>query len=295
MTLTYTNSEQLFIGIDGGGSKCKAVIYAGNKILGEGLSGRANPLHGIQQTFTSMTQAVQLAAVNAELPTEALSQTIAGVGLAGVNLNKLKQQVEAWQHPFAQMFVTTDLHTACIGAHQGGDGAVIITGTGSCGYAHVGDKNLLIGGHGFGLGDKGSGAWLGQQAAAKALLALDGLAAETELCQLLFDYFEVSDAMGIVENLAGETSSHYAKLARYVLQAANDDEVANNIVTEGASYINDMARQLLSLNPPRFSMIGGLAEPLKPWLADDVIKQLKPAINSPEMGAVYYAQQQLLN
>ena len=61
-----------------------------------------------------------------------LKQVVAGLGLAGVNLPGLYQKINEWHHPFKEMFLTTDLHTACIGAHKGADGAVIITGTGSC-------------------------------------------------------------------------------------------------------------------------------------------------------------------
>lgn len=191
------------------------------------------------------------------------------------------------------MYVTTDLHTACIGAHRGADGAVIITGTGSCGYAHVGDDSLSIGGHGFALGDKGSGAWLGLKAAEHVLLALDGFATPTALTEMLLKHFGVSDALGIVEHLAGKSSSCYAELARSVLDCANaGDEVARGIVQEGADYISEMARKLFSLNPVRFSMIGGLAEPLQAWLGSDVVAKISETLAPPELGAMYFAQQQ---
>ncbi len=206
---------------------------------------------------------------------------------------RLYQLINEWQHPFAHMYLTTDLHTACIGAHNGEDGAVIITGTGSCGYAHVGEQSLLVGGHGFALGDKGSGAWLGQQAAEHALLNLDGFAQDSQLTQLILAHFNVSDAIGIVENLAGQSSSTYAKLARLVIQSAEQgDVVAIEIVKQGAKYISDMARKLFTLEPRRFSMIGGLAEPLQKWLDSDVGQQVQPALAQPEIGAILFAQQQ---
>ncbi|MGL5490811.1 MAG: BadF/BadG/BcrA/BcrD ATPase family protein, partial [Shewanella sp.] len=217
----------------------------------------------------------------------------AGLGLAGVNVPRLYKDVVNWQHPFAAMYVTTDLHTACIGAHRGADGAVIITGTGSCGYAHVGDASLSIGGHGFALGDKGSGAWLGLKAAEHVLLALDGFATPTALTEMLLSHLGVKDALGIVEHLAGKSSSCYAQLARNVLDCANaGDQVAIAIVQEGADYISEMARKLFTLNPVRFSMIGGLAEPLQAWLGSDVVAKISETLAPPELGAMYFAQQQ---
>ena len=294
MGLSQTKEQQLFIGIDGGGSKCRASVYnQANGVLGTGVAGRANPLHGLSQTFESILASTELALLDAGMTMADCGKLIAGLGLAGVNVPRLYQDVTQWQHPFAQMFVTTDLHTACIGAHKGGDGAVIITGTGSCGYAHVGEQVLCLGGHGFALGDKGSGAWLGLKAAEAALLHLDGFAPYTVLSERFLVHFGVNDAMGIVENLAGQSSSVYAKLARIVLQCAGEnDPVAKTIVQEGAQYISAMARKLFALKPSRFSMIGGLAEPLEAWLDKDVVERLAPTLAPPELGAIYFAEQE---
>ncbi|MGL4838036.1 MAG: N-acetylglucosamine kinase [Shewanella sp.] len=295
MGLVQTKDPQLFLGVDGGGSKCRASIYlADGTVLGTGVAGRANPLHGLTQALESIETSTRLALRDAGLQETDCQLLVAGLGLAGVNVPHLYQDIINWQHPFAAMYVTTDLHAACIGAHRGADGAVIITGTGSCGYAHVGNTSLSIGGHGFALGDKGSGAWLGLKAAEHVLLALDGFAAPTGLTQVLLQQLDVSDALGIVEKLAGKSSSCYAALARGVLDCAHQgDAVAAAIVQEGADYISEMARKLFSLNPVRFSMIGGLAEPLQAWLAADVVATISPTLAPPELGAMYFAQQQL--
>ncbi|MCL1044086.1 BadF/BadG/BcrA/BcrD ATPase family protein [Shewanella sp. 1_MG-2023] len=294
MGVNLQTESQLFIGIDGGGSKCRATIFCPQRgVIGTGVAGRANPLHGLEQTFESILASTQLAISDAKLNPDAVSTLVAGLGLAGVNVPRLYDLVNQWQHPFAKMYLTTDLHTACIGAHEGNDGAVIITGTGSCGYAHVGNQNLLIGGHGFALGDKGSGAWLGQQAAEHVLLNLDGFAEDTQLTQPLLAHFNVTDAMGLVENLAGQSSSTYAQLARIVLQQAEQgDAVAISIVKQGAKYISNMARKLFALQPTRFSMIGGLAEPLAVWLDKDVVARVELAISPPEIGAILFARQE---
>ncbi|MCL1141875.1 N-acetylglucosamine kinase [Shewanella gaetbuli] len=288
------SNTQLYIGIDGGGSKCRATIYnQALKPLGTGVAGRANPLHGLEQTFQSIQQSTELALKDAGLPIETCNELVAGLGLAGVNVGHFYQQIAQWQHPFKAMYLTTDLHTACIGAHNGEDGAVIITGTGSCGYSHVGEHSISLGGHGFALGDKGSGAWLGLKAAEHVLLSLDGFASSTSLTDKLLSHFNVDNAMGIVDNLAGKSSSIYAQLARYVLASANEgDAVAIAIVTEGAEYISALARKLFEINPSRFSMIGGLAEPLLPWLDEDVASKVSPSLSPPEFGACLYAQKQ---
>ncbi len=44
MGVNLQNESQLFIGIDGGGSKCRATIYSPKMgVIGTGVAGRANP------------------------------------------------------------------------------------------------------------------------------------------------------------------------------------------------------------------------------------------------------------
>lgn len=287
-------NSQLYVGVDGGGSKCRASIYTEDQqVLGTGVSGRANPLHGLEQTFESITESVLLALKDAGLPESTMGELIAGMGLAGVNVPRLYKKMMQWSHPFKAIYLTTDLHTACLGAHKSGDGALIITGTGSCGFAQVDDETLCLGGHGFALGDKGSGAWIGLKAAEHVLLNLDGFACDSALTPAILKHLDAQDAVDVVEKLAGKSSSCYAAMARCVIACAHEgDQVANNILKEGASYISQLARKLFSINPERFSMVGGLAEPLSKWLDDDVVERMSPTLAPPEAGAMYYAQKQ---
>ena len=196
-------SRSLFLGIDGGGSKCKAIVMnAHNEILGIGISGPANPLHGFEQATHSITQSATLALNNAGLAHIQLKEVIAGIGLAGVNMPILFEQVAAWQHPFNTMHLTTDLLIACLGAHHGNDGAVIISGTGSCGFCCVKEQHTVVGGHGFPQGDKGSGAWFGLQAVEQVLLSLDGLLPTTLMSKLLLKKLNCHNDIDLVEAVA---------------------------------------------------------------------------------------------
>lgn len=287
----------LFLGIDGGGSKCKAIVMnEHNEILGMGLSGPANPLHGFGQATHSIIESAKLALDNAGLAHIQLNEVIAGVGLAGVNMPILFDQVTAWQHPFKRMHLTTDLLIACLGAHQGGDGAVIISGTGSCGFACVNEQQTSVGGHGFPQGDKGSGAWFGLQAVEQVLLALDRLLPSTLMTAALLKKLKCRDAIDLVAAVANQNATFYAQLASLVFDAAAlGDKVALAIVANGADYINAMAETLLQKNPPRISMMGGLTPSLIPWLADTLQSRLSEPLNEPEVGAVLYAKQQQAN
>lgn len=291
MMAKQVQQDQLYIGIDGGGTKCRATIYSlEHGVLGTGLGGPANPLHGLERTLESIMVSTQLALQDAGLHVEQVNALNAGLGLAGVNLPALYDKIMQWDHPFQQMFLTTDLHTACIGAHEGEDGAVIITGTGSCGFSLVNGKTTNFGGHGFAQGDMGSGAWMGLEAVKATLLDLDGLGKNTLISTLLKQHFNTTTAMGIAEQMAGQPSSGYAKLARFVFTAAEqNDAIALSIVHQGADYVSRLAERLLESEPPRLSMIGGLAEPLNKWLSPHIAKKVELPKQPPEMGAIYFA------
>lgn len=293
MKVPASSANQLYVGIDGGGTKCRArILTADDKVLGSGLGGGANPFHGLAQAKANILQAVEMALTEAGLPNSAAADLVAGVGLAGVNLPSLFQEMSQWRHPFKKMFLTTDLHIACLGAHQRDEGAVMIAGTGSCGYAYAGGKATNLGGHGFPHGDKGSGGWAGLQAIKAVLLAFDGVGPQTILSEMVHELLG-AEGIAIVEKLGAAKAGDYAKFAPSVLKAARmNDEVAVAIMREGGDYLSAIADKLWATQPGRMSMIGGFAEPMQPWLRPDIAAGLSAPISQPEFGAVYFAKQQ---
>ena len=298
--LTSSNGQALFLGIDGGGSKCKAVLVDQyNKVLGTGISGPANPFHGFEQALASIVDSATLALTDAGLSPSETANIPAGIGLAGVNLPSLFSQVSAWQHPFKAMYLTTDLHIACLGAHQGQDGAVIVTGTGSCGFIYANNRSEMLGGHGFPHGDKGSGAWFGFKVVEQVLLSLDGISEPTLLVASLCSHLQIDTnalnneaiATTIVERVAGQNAVFYGQMAGLVFAAEQQDDIAKAIIAEGASYINGLANKLLAKQDIDIALMGGLAGTLTHYLAADIqAKLITPAYPS-ELGAVFFARQ----
>ena len=286
--------QHYFIGIDGGGTKCKAVLQNhSGQIIGEGLSGSANPATDLPLAITSIVESCELALANASLPLAHLQFCHVGMGLAGVNLPSINRKMREWQNPFASVHLTTDLHIACLGAHDGHDGAVIITGTGSSAFAVVDGDQLNLGGHGFTAGDKCGGAWMGLAATKVCLEALDGLADYSPLVDSLKQHLKCTDATAIAEIVNGAPAVFFATLAPLVINAAQqNDPNAVAILQNGGEYISKLAKRLLAHSGERLSMIGGLAPFITPWLDRDVQQRLVQPIHSPEFGALLLAQQQ---
>ncbi len=283
------SSKTYYLGVDGGGSKCKAIVYTADRgILGSGLSGSANAHQDLSLAKKSILEATEKAIANAGLSVEIISELIAGIGLAGVNLSGPYQSIVNWKAPFKRHYVLTDLEAASIGAHRGGNGAVVIAGTGSCGFVTVDGRSLTVGAHGFPHGDKGSGAWIGLQAVEHCLLAADHMREPGLLCEAI----QTKDPGALVQEIGCRSPGAYARLAPHVFDAADKgDIVARNILAEAGDYLSHVAFKLLEFQPPRLSFIGGVSKKILPWLKPELRDQILPALEPPEMGAVLFAQQ----
>ena len=122
-------------------------------------------------------------------------------------------EFQKYGHPFKAAVYTTDSHAACVGAHRGGDGGVVIIGTGSIGEAIVEGKRHRVGGWGFPVSDEGGGAWLGCEVARRALWALDGRAPWTPLLKSVAERFD-EDPHAMVRWMSGAKPEATPRLRR---------------------------------------------------------------------------------
>ncbi|MEP1383630.1 MAG: BadF/BadG/BcrA/BcrD ATPase family protein [Paraglaciecola sp.] len=288
--MVRSKAERYWVGVDGGGTKCKVVIMNDRlEVLANYISGPANPYQDLSLAINSISLGIEEAAKLAGLHNRQ-DKFIVGMGLAGVNVPRVFQLVDNWQNPYKSCHLTTDLHIACLGAHESDEGAVIVAGTGSCGYATSKNDSLLIGAHGFPAGDKGSGAWLGLKAIESVLLADNGLYPPTMLTELLFEQLQVTSCIEIVDCIQKANQNYYAQFAIQVFCAANKGDVAAlQIVDDGAKYLSDVGFKLLDFGAKRLAMIGGVSQAMKKWMNQELIMEESEPLNSPEFGAVLFA------
>ena len=135
-------------------------------------------------------------------------------------------------------FFVSDGVGACLGAHSGQDGAIVIAGTGSIGLGFVEGRDLRVGGYGFPISDEGSGADLGLKAVQLALRAHDGRYEPTALLAEVMQRFE-SDPMEAVAWMDRASATDYAALAPMVMRHADQgDPVGRRIVQSAAEQID---------------------------------------------------------
>ena len=168
--------------------------------------------------------------------------------------------------PFASMVLETDAYVAWLGAHQGGDGAIVILGTGSCGLALVNGRRIGVAGWGAEVSDEAGGERMGREALRRTLWAFDGRAEKTALSAAILDRFG-RDPAKIVRFASRATPALYAELAPLVLQYASArDPLAVTLVQETAEAAVAIVDRLADAGASAISLVGGLAEPLLPWL-----------------------------
>jgi glucosamine kinase len=216
-----------FLGIDGGGTSCRARLAdSAGTVLGTGVAGPANIRLGLEAAFCAVREAVRQCLAEAGLaPGD--TAIVACLAMAGASEPAEAAEARRYRdHPFRRMLVTTDAHAACAGAHGGRDGGVVIVGTGSIGWAILGGEHYRVGGWGFPVSDEGSGAWLGCEAARRALAALDGRTEWTGLLREVSERFG-GDPHAMVRWMASAHPRDYAALAPLVVQhAARSDRAA---------------------------------------------------------------------
>ena len=281
---------KLFIGVDGGGSGCRALIEDGNgRLLGTGIAGPAAIRLGLDISLAAVDCASRAAADEAGLSSNDLGDMTAVVGLAGVGRKGALEQLIARPHQYRSVIYVNDATIACIGAHRGRDGGIIIIGTGSVGFAVVEGREIRVGGYGFPISDEGSGADLGLHAVRLALRAYDGRTVATSLTRDVMSRFG-NDPFEAVAWMDRATATDYATFAPLVIRHANDgDSVARRIVRDAAEQVDELVRRLVECGAPRVALLGGLASPMEPWLAPDVQRRLARVEGDAVDGALHLA------
>ena len=265
----------LLLGVDGGGTRCRARLATpAGDVLGEGAGGPANIRFGLEESFAAVFAAARECMQAAGLPPAALRQTVACLALAGASEPAHLAAARGRTQPFRAAIVVSDAHAACVGAHGGQDGGVIIVGTGAIGWASIQGQQHRVGGWGFPASDEGSGAWLGCEAVRRILWAHDGRIAWTPLLAELFADFR-SDPHALVRFAAEARPRDFARLApAIVAQARRGDAVARELMRLAAGHIDGLAQRLVACGARRLCLMGGLAEPIAQWLAEATRQRL---------------------
>ena len=260
-------SGTLLLGVDGGGTHCRARLCSHERVkLGEAVTGPANIRLGLDQSLNSVVQAVRQCLAQAGLATRDLPRITACLALAGASEPATLAAAQTRKFPFGQTTITTDARAACVGAHAGKPGGVIIAGTGTIGWAEPGGRR--VGGWGLPISDEGSGAWIGLEVLRRVMRAQDGRISWTNLLNAVFERFK-RDPHAIVRFSSEALPRDFGALAPIVVEYANQNDPAGvELMQLAGRHIDRLSERLIALSVQKLALVGGLAPIMVAWISD---------------------------
>ncbi len=287
-------TNDIFIGVDGGATKSTIRVEdSEGNVLGEAEGGPANITRAsVEHAWREIYNALNPILASQQLSLDDKNhQFHIGLGLAGCELPDVRANYLKVPHSFKTIQLTTDAHIACLGAHLGKDGAIIIIGTGVVGYQMQDDHEAKVSGWGFPHDDEGGGAWLGLEAARLTFQWLDKRLQYSPLLEDVFLFFN-NDIHYFVTWANRAKSSDFGRLAPLVIKHSQREEsVAIQLMRRAACAI-DLVGEALQKNqlnddkPLPCALFGGIAPFIKPWLGADLQKRLVDQQSDAKSGAL---------
>lgn len=279
----------LYIGIDGGGTKTKMVLFDEN---GSRLKELILPTVNVLTQPQDQSIEILRDGVNHLDPDHT---AIIGAGLAGYGQQKeLRDTIEYickeafGDRPFV---VESDVRIAIEGALDGHDGIVVIAGTGSIALSLKNNKLTRCGGWGYQLGDEGSAYWIAKKMFNTFCKEIDGRLEKTVLYDLIMEECDLDidyDIITFMNSLDRTSIASYAYING--LAANQGDPYAIEIYKQAALEIRSLIQTLLKQHDltPRISYIGGVFDHASHYILpilNETIDHLISPIHTPEYGA----------
>ncbi len=228
------------IGIDGGGTKSKAVLTDLHlKTYAECTGGATNFLiKGTEKVSYTLIELIGECLETAGIPADDLVYVVLGTTGAGrtEEAEKMKYDFlricEKENFPVKSFEVESDARVALEGAFSGNPGSILIAGTGSIMFGKDSEGEIhRVGGFGRYIGDEGSGYSIGRKGLTAVAKNFDGRGQNTALTGLL--------ASKGIKNQQSLITAVYvdnfdiASVAPLVIQAAEEgDSVCKTILNE---------------------------------------------------------------
>lgn len=256
-------ASTLVLGGDLGGTSTRIVIadHDGN-VVGRGAAAGGNPTSHPATAAANFGQAIHaaLAGVDPAAVQAAVIGTAGGTALGRPDVRAQFDAAWAGAGLTVEPAFIGDLEVAFASGTPEPDGTVLIAGTGSnCGLVRDHQLVRTAGGHGWLLGDDGSGFWLGREAMRSLLRALDlgepiGILGE-ELVKAVLpdrDKTAVAERIGydllrddLIRTVNARPPVLLAELARAVVSAYDqNDKSAHAIVKRAAELLTETVSRL---------------------------------------------------
>jgi N-acetylglucosamine kinase-like BadF-type ATPase len=268
-----TQQKRVVVGIDGGGTKTRALLVGfDGTVLAEVTGGASNVRKkGVPEAAEIFFDLVQKCAAKAETTHSAIAHVVVGAAGAGrpSTRSELTAAISALgqknKFPLTQVTVETDARIALEAAFPGKPVIALIAGTGSIAL-HRDDEGRIhrTGGWGSIIGDEGSGYAIARDGCNAVMRQYDGRSEKTLLTEKLLAHFELAEIEELIPKIHSE-KTEIAPFAEKVFEAVTErDRVARQILLKNAAELVEHVRILTLAHPPKHKLpvclMGGLLE-----------------------------------
>jgi glucosamine kinase len=310
-----TRVPRFYLGVDGGGTNCRIRLADENlQTLAEVKNGRSNlQIDDAEPAFKAISEGTRDVFAAAGIDYRQTANTFACFGMAGGRMDSARAAFAARPWPFAGVKVYDDIDIAHAGALGGGEGGVIIVGTGSAALAVVGGQRFQCGGWGFQIGDQMSGAILGRELVRYAVEAADGLVEASPLTEAVLAAlggdnqavmswsFAVDLDLKIISRdgseggddvLIGRAPGEFGKLMPLLVEHYDrGDLVAHKMMEIQLGYVDAYVRWFQARNAKVLAVVGGFGQRIFPMLQQRYGDYVAMPLYEPLHGAVILAKQ----
>lgn len=237
----------IYLGIDGGGSKTTCVVGDERNVLGKATVGGINLVRsGEAQARTNLHEVIGKACVAAKVDPSQITKVCLGTTGAGrPQAAELLQRIVSEVVP-AEIKVVGDTVIALYAAFENGVGIVVIAGTGSIAYGkNLEGQTARAGGWGYAISDEGSGQWIGKTAVSAALRAHD-LGESSRVFRLVCSAWGIDGIDDLVKVANAVPPPDYFALVPSILEAADlGDALARSVLTQAGTELATLAKILI--------------------------------------------------
>lgn len=233
----------LFLAMDAGGTKTRGVLADETRVLAHATTGTVKLMRVGEAEASSRLRGL-LTQLSLEARVSLADVTRTCIGLGGISIDAVREwaEREIGEVVGGDLLLCGDQEIALDAAFKGGEGILLVAGTGSIVTGRAMDGTMYTaGGWGPALGDEGSGYWIGLEALRGGFWARDRNI-PTVLLEEIGGFWGIGSIGEIVEKANERPSPDYAALAPVVVKSAEQGDDLANAVLERAG--EELAEQV---------------------------------------------------
>ncbi len=221
-------SGRRIIGIDGGGSKTRALFYNCITMKPENFmevdSSTNYHIVGFSNASNVLKKIISSLMGNRR-------DTLIVVGLAGLDSTyDWEKWSEYLNRMYKEIFLLHDVHISLFTASYGEPGIIVISGTGFNVYGWDGKREWYAGNWGWKIGDEASGYYIGKECLRHILRYLDGRSEECLFYDDIMKYLKLSSVNDLINWIYNAKPSHIASLSEIVCEYYQHNYIVKKII-----------------------------------------------------------------